>query len=83
LQKNNNMDSKKHTPNRHLTAVFTFFALLPLVYFIPPWIAFYISNNQLTITVLAVLVIVPVVSYIFMPFLHKLERDFKIKRKKK
>jgi len=77
------MDSPKHTPNRHLTAVFTFFALLPLVYFIPPWIALYISTNQLIITILAVLIIVPVVSYLFMPILHKLERDFKIKTKKK
>ncbi len=77
------MNSSKHTPNRHLTAVFTFFALLPLVYFIPPWIASYISNNQLIITILAVLIIVPVVSYIFMPILHKLERDYKTKTKNK
>ncbi|NQY93570.1 MAG: hypothetical protein HRT43_05345 [Campylobacteraceae bacterium] len=77
------MDSTKHTPNRHLTAVFTFFALLPLVYFIPPWIASYISSNPLIITFLAVLVIVPVVSYIFMPFLHKLEKDFNTKTKNK
>jgi len=73
------MNPKKDTPNRHLTAVFTFLTLLPLVYFIPPWIASYISNNDLIITVLAVLVMVPLVSYIFLPFLHKLERNWKNK----
>jgi len=73
------MNPKKDTPNRHLTAVFTFLTLLPLVYFIPPWIASYISNNDLIITVLAVLVMVPLVSYIFLPFLHKIDRNWKNK----
>ena len=74
------MNHKKHAPNRHLTAVFTFLTLLPLVYFIPPLIASYISNNDLVITVIAVLVMVPLVSYVFLPFLHKLERNWKNKQ---
>ncbi len=54
-------------PNRHAIAAFTFITLLPLVYYIPPWLARNISDNHLLVTVLALLIIVPVVSYVALP----------------
>jgi len=54
---------------RHITAVYTFIILLPLVYYIPPWINHYITNSHFFTTVLAVAVIVVIVSYIALPFL--------------
>jgi len=49
--------------------------LLPLVYYIPPWLARNVSDNHFLVTVLALLIIVPVVSYIALPlFFRSLDR---------
>ena len=54
-------------PNRHLVAFLTFVALLPLVYYVPPWLAQHVLNNQLVVTFLAVAIIVPIISYVALP----------------
>lgn len=57
--------------NRHAIASFTFVILLPLVYYIPPWLTHNVSDNHLYVTVLAVAIIVPIVSYVALPILFK------------
>jgi len=57
--------------NRHAIAIFTFVILLPLVYYIPPWLMRNVTDNHLFVTVLAVAIIVPIVSYIALPLLFK------------
>ena len=59
-------------PNRHVIAAFTFVTLLPLVYYIPPWLMRNVTDNTLIVTVLALAIIVPIVSYIALPLLFKL-----------
>jgi len=58
-------------PNRHVIALITFIVLLPLVYFIPPWVSQYITDDHLWVTVISVAVIVPIISHIALPFLIK------------
>lgn len=57
--------------NRHAKVAYTFATLLPLVYFIPPWIATNVTDNHLFVTVLSLLIIVPFVSYAAIPLLIK------------
>ena len=57
--------------NKQLQALLTFFALLPLVYFIPPWVGNTIDNHLIT-TVISVALIVPLISYLIMPLLLKI-----------
>lgn len=59
------------SPSRHVVSAFVFTTLLPLVYYIPPWINRNITNDRLFVTVLALLIIVPIISYIALPFLFK------------
>lgn len=59
------------SPNRHAIAAFTFVTLLPLVYYIPPWLMRNVTDNHLFATVLALAIIVPVVSYVALPLLFK------------
>ena len=59
------------SPSRHVVAIFTFVILLPLVYYIPPWLMHNITDNHLFVTVLAVAIIVPIVSYVALPLLFK------------
>lgn len=54
-------------PNQHLLALVTFAALVPLVYFIPEWLATFLPNNKLLNVIIAVAIIVPIISYIVMP----------------
>ncbi len=62
------MCSKQRTlPNRHLVAFFTFIALLPLVYFVPPWVSQNVSSDRLIVTFTAVAVIVPIITYVALP----------------
>lgn len=63
---------KQAAPSRHLVALLTFIGLLPLVYFIPPWVATYISDNQLAMTVIAVAIIVPIITYLWLPWCLRL-----------
>ncbi len=57
--------------NRHVIALFTFIALLPLVYYIPPWVVRNVSDNHFLATVITLVIIVPIVSYIALPLLFK------------
>ncbi len=50
-----------------LVAFFTFIALLPLVYYVPPWLTLHVLKNQLVVTILAVAIIVPIISYVMLP----------------
>jgi|GEM_PF-2532741 len=58
-------------PNQHVKAAVTFTVLLPLVYYIPPWLAENVTDNRLSVTVLSLAIIVPVVSYISLPLFSK------------
>ena len=66
--------------NRHLIALITFLTLIPLVYFIPPALDIYLKPLlmelnlplQLSITIIAVAIIVPIISYIVIPVCMKL-----------
>ena len=53
--------------SRHTMALLTFIALLPLVYFIPPWVAQEITTQHGWVTVISVAIIVPVISYLVIP----------------
>jgi uncharacterized sodium:solute symporter family permease YidK len=59
------------SPNQHVKAGFTFATLLPLVYYIPPWLADNVTDNHFYVTVLSLAIIVPVVSYVAMPLFFK------------
>lgn len=58
--------------NRHLIAVYTFFVLLPLVYYIPAWLQENSVSNRLLVTIMSLAIIVPIVSYIALPLLFKI-----------
>ena len=61
--------------NRHLIALITFLTLIPLVYFIPPALEIYLMTLltelglpiRLSITTIAVAIIVPIISYLIIP----------------
>jgi hypothetical protein len=59
------------SPNQHVIAAFTFATLLPLVYYIPPWLARNVTDNHFFVTVLSLAIIVPVVSYAALPLFFK------------
>jgi len=54
-------------PSKHVMAVLTFLALLPLVYVIPPWVAAHISNQHGWVTLISVASIVPIITYGLLP----------------
>jgi len=58
-------------PNKHLLAFINYFALVPLVYFIPEWVNPYLPANKLLQVAVDVAIIVPVISYIVMPITMK------------
>lgn len=57
--------------NQHAIAIFTFIILLPLVYYIPPWVNLNLTDNHLFVTVISLAVIVPIISYVAMPLFKK------------
>jgi len=59
------------SPGSHTIAIFTYVTLLPLVYYIPPWLMHNVTENHLFVTVLALAIIVPIVSYVALPLLFK------------
>lgn len=61
------IDQPMNKPNPHLMALFTYLALVPLVYFIPGWISPYLPDNKLINVLVIVGIIVPIISYIVMP----------------
>ncbi|MBL1277694.1 MAG: hypothetical protein COB30_016565 [Ectothiorhodospiraceae bacterium] len=64
-----NYHTKTVPPSRHVIAAFTFVVLIPLVYYIPPWVMGNVTDNHFLATVLALAVIVPMVSYVALPVL--------------
>lgn len=62
-------------PNRHILALATYVALLPLVYFIPPWVIEHISPDPLISILVTLAMIVPVISYAVMPLFTKAYGD--------
>lgn len=65
-------------PNRHVVALLTFIVLLPLVYFIPPWVISNITQDHLRVTIISVAFIVPIISYIALPCLIKVYSRMKV-----
>lgn len=59
-------------PSRHWVALYTFIILLPLVYAIPPFVVENISDNKEVVTLVSVAIIVPLVSYLFLPLAIKI-----------
>ncbi len=59
------------SPNQHLIAIFTFAVLLPLVYYLPPWLVNNVTDNHFFVTVLSLLFIVPVISFAALPLFLK------------
>lgn len=59
-------------PNQHIMALISFLALVPLVYFIPDFVAQYITDSKLLNVIVAVGIIVPIISYIVVPLSLKL-----------
>lgn len=59
------------TPNRHVIAIFTFIVLLPLVHYIPPWLLLNVTDDHFYVTILALLIIVPIISYVAIPALFR------------
>ena len=71
MNENRQTISSKKTPSRHVIAAFTFVVLVPLVYYIPPWVMHNLTDNHFFSTVLALVIIVPIVSYVALPVLFK------------
>lgn len=64
-------DNQGLPPNRHAITIFTFATLLPLVYYIPPWLVRNLTDSHLFVTVISLTIIVPVVSYVALPLFVK------------
>lgn len=62
-------------PNKHVIALINYLALVPLVYFIPQWLAPYLPANRFLQVGIVVAVIVPIISYIVMPLILKLNMN--------
>jgi len=66
-----NIESKNRQPiSRHLIALITFLALLPLVYFIPDFVGQFLPKVKWLNVLVVVGIIVPIISYIVMPIAH-------------
>ena len=59
-------------PNRHFIALINYFALVPLVYFIPEWVIPYLVVNKFLQVCVVVAIIVPIISYIVIPITMRL-----------
>ena len=66
-----NSSNQGLSPNQHLVATFTFAALLPLVYYIPPWVVSNVTDDHFFVTVCSLVIIVPVISYVALPLFFK------------
>jgi len=64
-------EQKSSPPNAHWVALYTFIILLPLVYFIPPWVIQSVSDKPFTVTVVSVAIITIVVNYFALPLALK------------
>lgn len=65
-------------PNKHFIALINYFALVPLVYFIPAFMQPILPDSRFLQVSIIVAVIVPIISYVVMPVTMKiLSRDSK------
>lgn len=58
-------------PNKHIIALINYFALVPLVYFIPQWVNPFLPANKLLQVCVDVAIIVPIIAYVVMPITLK------------
>jgi len=56
--------------NKHIMALITFLALLPLVYFIPDVVGQFLPSIKWLNVTVAVGIIVPIISYVVIPAVH-------------
>ena len=56
--------------NKHIMALITFLALLPLVYFIPDVVGQFLPDIKWLNVTVAVGIIVPIISYVVIPAVH-------------
>ena len=70
LNKELNITSKNNEISKHITALITFFALLPLVYFLPDFIEQFLPAIKWLNVVAVVGVILPIISYVMIPIAH-------------
>ena len=56
--------------NKHILALITFLALVPLVYYIPEFIGQILPAIKWLNVVVVVGIIVPIISYVVMPIAH-------------
>ncbi len=64
-------EPKNSPPNTHWVALYTFIILLPLVYFIPPWVIRTVSDEPFVVTVISVFLITLIVNYFALPAVLK------------
>jgi hypothetical protein len=62
-----NKNESAISPGHHAKVFFTFVVLVPLVYYVPPWVLHNVTSHHFLSTVLALAIIVPIVSYVVMP----------------
>ena len=67
LQSDKSTSQNAQAINKHVMALITFLALLPLVYFIPDVVGQFLPNNKLLNVSVALGIIVPIISYVVMP----------------
>tara|TARA_R110002111_G_scaffold243738_1_gene305851 strand:- start:238 stop:456 length:219 start_codon:yes stop_codon:yes gene_type:complete len=56
--------------NKHILALITFLALVPLVYYIPDFVGQFLPAIKWLNVVVVVGIIVPIISYVVMPIAH-------------
>lgn len=56
--------------NKHILALITFLALVPLVYYIPDFVGQFLPAIKWLNVVVVVGIIVPIMSYVVMPVAH-------------
>jgi len=61
--------------NQHIIALITFFALVPLVYFIPEFVGQFLPAIKWLNVVVVVGIIVPIISYVLVPLAHLVLRQ--------
>lgn len=58
--------------NKHVMAIISYLALVPLVYFIPDLVAEFFTMNKLANVMVSVGIIVPIITYCVMPVASRL-----------
>lgn len=66
-----------YIPSKHVIALATYLSLLPMVYFLPNWLAPYLPEHKLLKLMVLLAIIVPITSYLVLPSFLKLLKLFK------